>query len=112
MCYIKLSCIKRENENSRYLCLRSLLEAMALGTPVVARKNGGNEAIIRHETTGWLFDSPQECIACLDAIRQQKVDSASVGENAKRKIETEHSLEVEKNQWLPLLSELVPENFP
>src|SRR5262249_21374414 len=33
-----------------------LLEAMAIGTPVVARRNAGNESIVVHGHTGLLYD--------------------------------------------------------
>ena len=32
---------------------------MSLGTPVLARSNEGNAAIIEHRKNGFLFDSPQ-----------------------------------------------------
>lgn len=38
----------------------ALLEAMLLSCPVLARRNGGNEAVIQHGVTGYLFSSPQE----------------------------------------------------
>jgi glycosyltransferase involved in cell wall biosynthesis len=36
----------------------ALLDAMAAGRPVIARRNGGNEALIEHQVTGLLFDDP------------------------------------------------------
>lgn len=41
----------------------ALLEAMLLSCPVLARRNGGNEAIIQHGVTGYLFSSPEEFLA-------------------------------------------------
>ena len=35
------------------------MQAMALGMPVIARRNDGNSAIIDHRSTGLLFDSPK-----------------------------------------------------
>ena len=35
---------------------RSVLEAMALGTPVVARRNTGTCTLLAHQATGLLFD--------------------------------------------------------
>ena len=32
---------------------------MALGVPVIARRNDGNSAIIQHRITGFLFDTPK-----------------------------------------------------
>jgi glycosyltransferase involved in cell wall biosynthesis len=41
----------------------SLLEALALSVPVLARAAPGNLELIRHKRTGLLFNSPQECVA-------------------------------------------------
>jgi glycosyltransferase involved in cell wall biosynthesis len=41
----------------------SLLEAMALGVPVLARDIPGNRAVIQHGKTGFLFDSPDDFLA-------------------------------------------------
>ena len=32
---------------------------MDLGTPVLARRNNGNEALIEHGVSGFLFSSPE-----------------------------------------------------
>ena len=39
---------------------RAVLEAMALGTPVIARRNPGNSALIQDGLTGLLFDRADE----------------------------------------------------
>lgn len=39
--------------------LSGFLKAMDLGTPVIARRNDGNEALIQHGVTGFLFSSPE-----------------------------------------------------
>jgi hypothetical protein len=41
----------------------SLLEALALSVPVLARAAPGNLELIRHKRTGLLFNTPQECVA-------------------------------------------------
>ncbi len=47
----------------------ALLEAMASGaTPVVARRNDGNAALVAHGVTGWLFDTPEEAVAACRAV--------------------------------------------
>ena len=33
--------------------------ASSSGTPVLARRNSGNEELIEHDSTGLLFDTPQ-----------------------------------------------------
>lgn len=46
----------------------SLLEAMAVGTPVVARANTGNRALVSDEVNGLLFDSPDGMIAHIQRL--------------------------------------------
>lgn len=46
----------------------AVLEAMALGTVVVARRNDGNAAVIRHLHNGALFDSPQDFVGCVERL--------------------------------------------
>jgi len=40
----------------------SLLEAAALGVPILARNNPGNAALVRHDVNGLLFDDDQDCL--------------------------------------------------
>jgi glycosyltransferase involved in cell wall biosynthesis len=41
-----------------------ILEAMAAGTPVVARDIPGNAALIEHRVNGLLYNSPADCVEC------------------------------------------------
>ncbi|KAG5448979.1 Glycosyltransferase 1 domain-containing protein 1, variant 2 [Clonorchis sinensis] len=58
------------------------MEAMTLGTAVLARANPGNCDLIRHNETGLIFSSPQELklcltrIACEQNLRRRLVESA------------------------------------
>jgi len=45
-----------------------MLEAMAVGTPVIAMHRGSTSEIIDHEQTGFLCDSLEECIAAVSRI--------------------------------------------
>lgn len=38
----------------------ALMEAMALGLPVIARKNEANLQLIQHEQTGWLYETMED----------------------------------------------------
>lgn len=48
---------------------RTLIEAMLLGTPVVATRSGGNEEAIVHDVTGLLVP-PEDAIALADAMER------------------------------------------
>ena len=40
----------------------TLLEAASLGIPILARKNPGNAALVRHDINGFLFDDNKGCL--------------------------------------------------
>jgi murein DD-endopeptidase MepM/ murein hydrolase activator NlpD len=46
----------------------SLLEAMAVGTPVAARAVEGNRALVAHGATGLLFDTAEGAVNALEAL--------------------------------------------
>jgi len=49
------------NSNSEGLA-NSLLEAVTLGIPILARNNPGNAALVRHDANGLLFDDDTDCL--------------------------------------------------
>ena len=48
---------------ARRVCATQILEAMKIGTPVLARANAGNAALVEDGTTGLLFRTPDELVA-------------------------------------------------
>ena len=44
----------------------AVCEAMGLGLPVIARRNDGNEAVIEHGKTGYLFYDQDQFLECVD----------------------------------------------
>jgi glycosyltransferase involved in cell wall biosynthesis len=46
----------------------SVVEAMACGTPVIARRRGSMAEIIRHGENGFLVDTDEEAVAAVDAV--------------------------------------------
>ncbi|MEL6431107.1 MAG: glycosyltransferase [Planctomycetota bacterium] len=49
---------------------RAILEAHACGCPVVARRNRGNEALVRDGIDGLLFDDPEGLHAAMERLRE------------------------------------------
>jgi glycosyltransferase involved in cell wall biosynthesis len=62
---------------------RTLVEAMLVGTPVVAADSGGNPEAIRHGETGWL--APPEDAAALAGVVLQALDAPDAAARIARK---------------------------
>ena len=56
-------------------CSMAIIEAMAVGKPVIATRAGGNPELVQHGETGLLIDRNPEALA--DAIISMLADSAS-----------------------------------
>lgn len=89
----------------------SLLEAMSLGTPVLARSNEGNAAIIEHRKNGFLFDSPQD----FKRLAEELISSDSMRQNiiksAHSYISKYHSLEEECATYCKIAEFLISETI-
>jgi len=64
----------------------AILEAMRAGLPVVARRLPGNEDLIEHELTGFLFVEETELVAILRRLLDQPALRHSIGEAAREQI--------------------------
>jgi glycosyltransferase involved in cell wall biosynthesis len=75
----------------------SLLEAMLLGTPVVARSNSGNAALISDGVTGILFDTPQELVSKAEQLLSAhgRATANRLVEAAREDVRARHSLKTE-----------------
>ncbi|WAR03097.1 GL1D1-like protein [Mya arenaria] len=82
----------------------SLLEAMALGTPVLARKIPGNAAIVEDGTTGFLFDTAEEFSSKLETIFVDAEARKSVTSRARAYVTEKHSLEAEQAAYVSVAS--------
>jgi glycosyltransferase involved in cell wall biosynthesis len=70
---------------------RLIIEAMSLGTPVIASKIGANAEIIQHNKTGFLFD-PEDITSLVELIKRLWED-----EGLRKKVSSEAYREV--NSW-------------
>jgi glycosyltransferase involved in cell wall biosynthesis len=87
----------------------TLLEAMALGIPIVASRVGGLAEVIQDERTGLLV-APQDSAALTRAILRLYDDSAlrsQLGEQARRLQQTSYSLRTMTEKYLTIYRELV-----
>jgi glycosyltransferase involved in cell wall biosynthesis len=88
----------------------TVLEAMALGTPVVARRNAGNESVVVHGHTGLLYDSLNELVHWVSAMARSSELRARIARTAKARIETHHSPSHEREAYLEIASTVVGES--
>lgn len=82
-----------------------VLEAMAIGVPVLSTQCGGMEEVIKHEENGFLVparDSRQmaDAIEYIHAIPQPKLDG--ILQNARKTIEQQHDIRNMVNKFLDL----------
>ncbi|XP_061162740.1 glycosyltransferase 1 domain-containing protein 1-like [Saccostrea echinata] len=83
-----------------------ILESMDLGAPVMARRNGGNEALIHHNVTGFLFSSPEEFKEIANAFIKDAAVRSEITQAAKAQILRDHSPEIERNAYHKLINDL------
>ena len=79
---------------------------MALGLPTVATDVGTNPSIISHMKNGWLVKTEDEWIEALETLINNPDLRAKIGEEARRKIIENYSIEVTKDKYLSILNEL------
>jgi glycosyltransferase involved in cell wall biosynthesis len=82
------------------------LQYMALGLPTVATDVGTNPSIISHMKNGWLVKTEDEWIEALETLINNPDLRAKIGEEARRKIIENYSIEVTKDKYLSILNEL------
>ncbi|RXI97887.1 glycosyltransferase [Anaerobacillus alkaliphilus] len=80
----------------------ALLEAMLLEKPVVARNNGGNQSIIKHEKTGFLFDTIEDFYQQVQHLLNSKQLYKQISENGRKYVTEHHSLAEEIEKYLDL----------
>ncbi len=78
----------------------TVLEAMALGTPVVVRRNAGNESLVAHGHTGLLYDAPGELVHWIASLSRSHDLRHRLAETARHAIETHHTVARERDAYL------------
>jgi L-malate glycosyltransferase len=88
----------------------TLLEAMALGVPIIASRVGGLAEVLEHEVTALLVE-PQVPAALAAAIRRLRDDptlAARIGERAQQLQRARYSLEAMTSSYLEVYREAAP----
>jgi glycosyltransferase involved in cell wall biosynthesis len=74
----------------------TILEAMAVGCPVIARRNTGNCSLVQHGTNGFTFSSASEAVQiCIQMIHEGLALRARICSAAAETIARSHSRESE-----------------
>lgn len=84
----------------------ALLEAMRLGTPVVARRNAGNAALVTDRRNGVLYDTPDAFVTAARALLDDAALRHRLVAQARRDVATSHAPSTERDAWLDLVDAL------
>lgn len=85
----------------------TLLEAMAMGKPVMARDIPGNRSLIQHGETGWLYESGEQLCQLLRSFAQQPGLSRTIGLAAQTHVLDNFSPDHEASALVQLYNRLV-----
>lgn len=88
------------------MCL-AILEAMALGLPVVARRNTGNASIVRDGKTGLLYETPEEAAQCILRLEKETQLRDTLIKQAIDQIERQHNPTMEITAYQNLILNLI-----
>jgi len=78
------------------------MEALAIGRPVIARKNAANEDIIKNKVTGWIYNSMDEFKEALHTIMNDPFHRGQVIQAAREWVKQHCSPEQEVHQYIDL----------
>lgn len=87
-----------------------ILEALALGVPVLATKHAGIPEVVVDRQNGWLVDEGDEAglaAALLEVARMNANDLQGFSPRARASVETSHSLETQTAKLEDLYDELI-----
>jgi glycosyltransferase involved in cell wall biosynthesis len=94
---------------ARGKCGYKLIQCMACGRPVVASPIGMNQRIVDHGINGFLAETEEDWVRALRALRDNRSLRIEMGKAARRKVESEYSLQINAPRLLALLRGAVEE---
>jgi len=84
-----------------------VLEALSLGTPVIARAIGSLNELVAERGAGLTFETLAECEAALDRLQADPGYRAALSERGREVWRREHTEEVYLQRYLALIADLV-----
>jgi glycosyltransferase involved in cell wall biosynthesis len=94
-----------DDEWSRGKCAMKALLYMSVGVPAVCSPVGMNRTVIQHGFNGFLADSPEQWLACLEALTVDRELRSKVGEAGRRTVEAEYSMQRSAHRFGEVLLE-------
>jgi glycosyltransferase involved in cell wall biosynthesis len=90
----------------------ALLEAMAVGLPVIVSKIPGNVDVVEHRKNGLLFtvDDPDSLTGCLTLLLNQPELRIQLGTTARNTVENHYSLNYVADRYVDLYQDLLSTN--
>lgn len=85
----------------------AILEALALGVPVIARDIPGNADIIEDDVTGLLYDVPQKFLERAEMLLSSEDRRQKLIWNGRCRIETHHCVASEENSYMSLITDVL-----
>lgn len=84
----------------------SLLEAMAMGRPVIAVDIPGNRSLVRDRETGWLYRGEDELRLLVRSLLEDPLTGEKAGRNAMARVRSEFSPDIEAERYIELFKSL------
>jgi glycosyltransferase involved in cell wall biosynthesis len=84
----------------------ALLEAMAIGLPIVGLATTELPTVIENGVSGWIDTSPQRLIARMDDLLRDPAEARRMGANARRVAEERFNLTRFGQDWLDALAQV------
>lgn len=88
----------------------SILEAMDLFVPVVARDIPGNRDLIEDRVTGLLYKTPQEFLNAIEELINDHILKNNLVKNAKQQINKRHLCKEESKMYIEIVNNLLATN--
>lgn len=88
----------------------TILEAMALGLPVVVRSNIGNQSIVEHRKTGFIFDTVEQAVEQLQTLDYDQHLREDFIQRAMHYVQTYHNSFDEQKAYVRLLDSFKNKN--
>ncbi|EOD16643.1 hypothetical protein EMIHUDRAFT_459110 [Emiliania huxleyi CCMP1516] len=81
----------------------SILEAFAVGTPVLARRNAGNASLVTHGESGLLFTTPDAAVALAQSLLDDRILAGRLAHCARGVVARGHSEAAERAAYAEVL---------